>query len=276
MITIQNNVTRFNDESRFLTTEQIQPIVPSIYGYKAQTMSSKYIFTPTHEIIDSFSKVNWYPTRVSGVKPSKRDINTVKHLIRFASFDNKIKVPGEIIPEVVIINSHNGHCPLSAHLGFFRLVCANGLMLGTQISEMKWRHKKLDFNEVKQFILQATDEFNAQTKYVSEYQKIHLDRKQQIQFAEKTINMIWTGEMFEPEMLLNPRRSSDSEPTLFNTFNVIQEHVCKGGIRYKIPEERKNKREFKTTRAINNIEKETSVNMLLWGMMHKFYEEGRF
>lgn len=271
-----NAIIYSNPNERFLSNEEIKSKVPSIYGYPAETMSEKYIFTPTHEIIDSFQKVGWYPTKISGVKPSKRDINTVKHLIRFANTnENGFKLKG-LSPEVIIINSHNGHCPLSAHLGFYRFACANGLISGTEISKMRWKHKKLDFAEVKQFILTATEEFNKNVKFITDYQKIDLTSKQRIQFAEKTIDMVWNGEMFEPELLLNARRDYDRENTLWNVFNRIQENVMKGGIRYNVPESRKIRNKFRTSHQIKNIDKEVNVNILLWGMMHKFYQEGKF
>ena len=272
-----NNITtpfKGYEERPFLTREQIKEKVPSIFGYKAETMSDKYVFTPTHEVIDSMEKVGWYPTNISGVRPSKKDINTVKHVIRFADSQNRIKSLEGIVPEIAIINSHNGSSPLSAHLGFFRMVCANGLMVGTSISEMKWRHKKMDYAEIKEFLVHALAEFSQQTALVPKYQSINLSEKEKFQFAEQTINMVWNGVMFEPEKVLIPRRSFDNKNDLFSVFNVIQENVTKGGIRYNLGDSRKNR--FHTTKSIRNITKDVNINLTLWAMMDNFYKTGKF
>jgi hypothetical protein len=267
----------FNNESRFLNKEEIKAKVPSIFGYPSDTMSSKYVFTPTHEIIDSFAKVGWHPTRVSGAKPSSRDINTVKHLMRFSTTsDKRIKSPEGIIPEVIIVNSHNGGSLLSAHLGFFRLVCTNDLMAGTEISQMKWKHKKLDYSEVKEFILKTIVEFGKLTSVIPEYQKIILTPKQKLEFAEKTIQMVWNVAMFEPEVLLKPRRDIDNKDDLWTIFNILQENILKGGVQFSIPEDRMVRNKTRTTKAVKNIDKEINSNLLLWAMMDKYYKEGKF
>ena len=263
-------------ESRFLTKEYIDEKAPSIYRGKVdEVRSEKYIFTPTSEIVGAFGKVNWYPTHISTVHPSKRDIHSVKHLIRFASEEINTKLNG-LSPEVIVINSHNGSSPLTTHLGFFRFACANGIMVGTSISKLKWSHRKMDYSEVKNLIIAATDEFSKQNKFIPEYMKIKLGTKQQVDFAEKTINMVWNGFMFEPERLLEVKRLDDSDNTLWNTFNRIQEHIIKGGIQYKVPEDRKTRNEFRTTHRIKNIDKEVKINLMLWTMMHNFYENGKF
>lgn len=267
-----------NNKERFITREEIDERVPSIYrGRVDESRSSKYVFTPTFEIIDSFEQAGWHPTKVSGVKPSKRDVHTVKHLIRFGYEDNKIiNDSNGLAPEVIIVNSHNGHCPLSCHLGFFRFACANGLIVGTSISELRWTHKKLDYGEVKNLIISATDEFIKLEKNIPNYMSINLNKKQQIDFAEKTIQMVWNSDRFEPEKLLEPRRVEDSADDLFSVFNRIQENIIKGGIKFDIPEDRIIRNKLQVTREIKNIDKEVNVNITLWAMMHNFYENGRF
>lgn len=266
-----------NNTERFITKEEIDRAVPSIYrGRVDEARSEKYVFTPTFEILDSFEKAGWHPTKVSGVKPSKRDAHTVKHLIRFGYEDNSIIGAEGLAPEVIIINSHNGHCPLLCHLGFFRFACANGMIVGTSISKLRWTHKKLDYSEVKNLILSATDEFIKLEKNIPNYMDINLNRKQQIDFAEKTIQMVWSGDRFEAEKLLEPRRAEDSSDDLFTVFNRIQENIIKGGIKFEIPEDRIKRNKIQITREIKNIDKEVNVNIALWAMMNNFYETGKF
>ena len=257
----------------FMTREAIQKKVPSIFGYAGKNMSEKYIFTPTSEVIDDMEKIGWVPTNISGIRPSRRDANTTKHVIRFADSKSDILINGSR-PEICIINSHDGTSLLSAHLGYYRLVCANGLMVGTTVSSMRWKHNKLDFNEIKHLVILALDEFSILSTLVPKYETTYLNEIQQTQFASKVIEMVWNGQLFEPKLLLKPRRSIDVGSSLFTTMNVIQENVMAGGIRYALGDGRKNS--VATTRAVKNIDKNISFNLGVWALMDMFYKTGKF
>lgn len=79
--------------------------------------------------------------RVAGVARSKNSTHSVR--LRFSALGGTGNNQG--FPELVIRNSYNGECSLSFHLGFYRLICSNGLTVavpGTEGSNLskKSRH----------------------------------------------------------------------------------------------------------------------------------------
>ena len=54
-------------------------------------------------------------------------------------------------------------------------------------------------------------------------------------------------------------RSQEKEPTLWNTFNVIQEKFIKGGVRQIRPDRTRVK-----SRAISSIDENVKLNKALW------------
>lgn len=58
-----------------------------------------------------------------------------QHVVR-ADVGNKVTLfDTEVQPQVVIFNSFQGESALRAHLGFFRAVCTNGMVVGQSITE---------------------------------------------------------------------------------------------------------------------------------------------
>ena len=56
------------------------------------------------------------------------------------------------------------------------------------------------------------------------------------------------------------RRVEDQDPTLWNTFNVVQENLVKGGLRVVNPETSRRSR----TRGVTSISENAKLNKALW------------
>jgi hypothetical protein len=57
--------------------------------------------------------------------------------IQSLNADNKADL---VMPQLLLWNSHNGECSFQAKLGFFRLVCSNGMAVGSVVESVKLRH----------------------------------------------------------------------------------------------------------------------------------------
>ena len=69
--------------------------------------------------------------------------------------------------------------------------------------------------------------------------------------------------VLNPDSILCSRRKAQKEPTLWNTFNVIQEFIIKGGFRAQ----RKNDYQRTRFKAINAIDENIRLNKKLWELM---------
>ena len=85
---------------------------------------------------------------------------------------------------------------------------------------------------------------------------------QQAAYASAALSLRYDeGEApIRPEQVIRPRRTDDRDPSLWNTFNVVQENLVNGGIHGANPETRRRLR----TRAVSGISENTRLNKALW------------
>ena len=150
-----------------------------------------------------------------------------KHVLRFNT--GLSNAHGNL--QVLAINSHEGSSALTFRMGFFRLVCSNGLIIGSDlIPQIKVRHTangllKLNdsVDELMQWQRVAMDNIEKMTSY-----KVTAEEFEKLALASAKIRM---GEKFTDKIvpLFESKRYQDNSPDLFTTFNVIQENVMRTG-----------------------------------------------
>jgi hypothetical protein len=93
-----------------------------------------------------------------------------------------------------------------------------------------------------------------------------LTRNEQRAFAEAAIELRFDGEKYavQPDELLQVRHSEQSAPTLWNTFNVVQEAVIQGGVTQR----RKNGTRIHS-RRITGIDADLRLNRALWRLTER-------
>ena len=133
--------------------------------------------------------------------------------------------------QVLAINSHEGSSALTFRLGFFRTVCSNGLIIGSDlIPQIKVRHTNnglLKLNDSVEELMEwrtvAMDNMEKMTA-----KKLSQDEFEKLAIESAKIRM---GEKFTDKIvpLFEAKRYADNSPDLFTAFNVIQENVMRTG-----------------------------------------------
>lgn len=211
-----------------ITLEDVKSKAPAIFTTdRSPKVTDRYSFIPTVEILEPFLAEGWHISQVSqrGKDPHG------KHFVRLR-LDSLTSV-GDTIPELILSNSHDGSAPFNLSTGLHRLVCSNGLTVPTAIShQFKVRHLRFSVQDVKE----VTDGFAAKlpiiSKKVLEMASRSLTFDEQCQYVDKASLVRWEigkAPFLKYEDILKPRRTADEDPTLWNTFNVVQEHFVKGG-----------------------------------------------
>lgn len=240
---------------------------PAIFATSpAPTIKSpKYQFTPTFEVIDHMQDMGYVLT---GVKQSSSNVELRKnwgiHITRFQHPDLYIKDPQGMIearPEVVLINSHDGTRPIQFEMGLFRLVCENGLIIKDKdMGSFRERHTKMNFQEVKNLIDEKVLGLQSVVNTISKWNMVELTDKQRYQFAVEALALRLSDdrqpEQYEVLDILNAKRKVDAQPTLWHTYNTVQENLIKGGFQL-------NNRQ---ARAIKNPIEDFNINQGLWSL----------
>jgi hypothetical protein len=253
-----------------LTHEALFQQAPSIFSAEAhEKVSDKYAMIPTIECVKGLEKAGYYP--VSAKESRSRDAQNrpfAKHMIRFRKHDH-IELGGNV-PEIVLFNSHNGLSSYQLKAGIYRLVCANGLIVGNDMFHSRVKHQG---NAVEKVIEAADHIIEIMPKAIEvagEWRDIRLTTEQKRAFAESASLLKWSPEEIEisPERLLLPRRLTDQSNDLWTTFNVIQENMIKGGMRYYKPDSFKRG----TTRKVESVQENSRLNTALWNLTEKMAE----
>lgn len=252
-----------------MTNQDLRGVVPAIFAQEAhESRSDNYAFVPTIDVVEALQNEGFRPFLATQTKSKKRP-NHTKHMLRFRH-DSLMSVQvGEFLPEVILINSHDGSARFTLFSGVCRLACLNGMLISIGADEsFSIRHNK----NVVQGVLDASFEIIARVgeiaSRVDDMKSITLDRVSLNKFADDAAVLKFKDRpiTIEPQQLLVPRREQDTSKDLWTTMNVIQENLMRGGV---VGKSTTNQRT--TTRDIRDIDENMRINSGLWrlaqGMM---------
>lgn len=265
-------------ELKIMTKDQLREKVPAIFTKEpSERMSERYVYIPSEKVVDTFASEGWFPTKAFQSKTKKDDRIFRKHTIEFASptFQPLMPEVGTLTPRLIMTNSHDGTSGIQLRMGIFRLVCSNGLCVAhNEIMQIRKRHSGIERDEILETIYNAGKQFPDVWSKIDEYRSIKLTNNQRIDFATKVVNLRFgdQAEKYDATSFLEVMREEDREPNLFNTFNILQEHVIKGGIEYKNTRTDR----MRKVRRLTNMNRELELNVALWAMMENFRVNQRF
>jgi len=197
--------------------------------------SKKYAFIPTSEIVKSALDNDWV------IRDTKQGRGTFGihsvTLIHKSQLSAKIE---EGFPQINIINSHNLSKRFTAALGYFRLVCSNGLIAPvglfnstTTLHRQKTGEEDL-FTSIIPSLEQGFSSYGIITAKVEQMKDRNLSDREKTLLARYANYIRFRYRMlqpkkFDPAAVLKPRRVVDNGNDLWRTFNTIQENISRGG-----------------------------------------------
>lgn len=257
-----------------LTIETIQRVAPSVFATQPYSdVSNRYSFIPTYKILEELLSKGFMcvSAEQSNVKiADKHDFTAHNLRFRLPSDSLQWKV-GDVFPEVLLNNSHDRSRTYRVMAGFWRLWCANGCAapIGTN-SELRTRHAG-DVSEVVDATYKVLEDFPAIGDTIQRWKAIEINPDQQRAFALSAAQLRWDEEKVpvSASTLLARTRSQDQSPDLFTTYQVIQEHLTKGGQRGTSTG--RTRRRMRT-QPVKNILEDTKINKALWTLTQKMEE----
>lgn len=104
--------------------------VPSVFSAeKHESRSERYTCIPTITLLESLQREGFQPFFACQARvrdPGKRE--HTKHMLRLR---REGQITGKQVPEIILLNSHDGSSSYQMLPGLFRAVCQNGLICGT-------------------------------------------------------------------------------------------------------------------------------------------------
>ena len=264
-----------------LTIDEIARRAPSALATQPYAaMSAKYAHIPTLGVVQAMIAAGFQPfaatqsrTRIAG----KGDFT--KHMLRFRHSDIGVLAVGDVIPELVLVNSHDGTSAYKLIAGLYRLICSNGMMVSdAEIDSINVRHT----GNVVQDVLDGSRKLIADTRNslgtVQGWSQLQLTDGEQHAFAESAHAMRFAdseGKVTTPitaDQLLTPRRREDVGNDLWRTLNRVQENVISGGLSAVQRDAGGRRVRRVSTRRINGIDQDVRLNKALWELARKMAE----
>jgi hypothetical protein len=169
------------------------------------------------------------------------------------------------VPEIILLNSHDGTSSYQLLAGYFRFVCSNGLIAGSVSTDVRVRHSGDVVDSVIEGSYEVVSNLEALDVRKEQYKAITLAPTEQLLLAEAASQLKWEDKApVSPIQLLRPRRSSDHGNDLFTVYNRVQENLIQGGLRGRATTGRRT-----TTRAVGGVNENVKLNRSLWELTER-------
>ena len=231
------------------------------------SLSDKYHFIPTIDVVKEIKSHNWHPVSVSQANVRDEDKEgTQQHLVKFRHFDDLLN-PQENAVELLLFNSHDRSKSFSISAGIYRFVCSNGLVIADSVFETyKIKHLGERENDVATAVANITAIKPKLMNKIETFENITLTQGEKESFAKSSIPLRFDKHLsIEHNDLLIPHREEDTKDDLYTTLNVIQENLLRGNISGI---NKDTQRRF-TSKEITSISKDVDVNQGLWDIAEK-------
>lgn len=247
--------------------DQIASIAPSVFaGSKHSSRSDRYSLIPTRDVLQLLDNNGFRVFSVSqGGSRDDEKKGFTKHMLRLRH-ESAVPNVGDAVPEIVLLNSHDGTSSYRLMAGLFRLVCSNGLVVATaSIEDIRISHTGDVAQRVLDGCISVMDRLPTVAEDVKRFGELILSRGEQEAFASAAL-VARFGEQEAPVKaadLLMVKRTQDAAPTLWNTLNVVQENVIQGGLGYVTTDDN-GKRTSRRTRQVRSVDGNVNTNRALW------------
>lgn len=254
-----------------LNNDALLAVAPSIFSAQPHSSRSpRYAHVPTIDVLERLRKGGFVPTQAfqSRIRAGNEErAPFTRHLIRLRhknDLDIDSMKKNDVVPELLLINSHDGTSSFRLDAGLYRMVCSNGMIVkSADYGSIRIHHSG---KELLDTIASAADNIMETLPNIiratREWDKITMTAAARTRFANKALALRYNGNSpITSIQALTPRRVEDEAPTLWRTFNVLEENLAKGGLEGQTVNGRKS-----TTRTLKSVNNMLHFERGLWEM----------
>ena len=264
-----------------LSDDDLRRLAPSIFAQEPhKSRSNRYVYIPTSAILDGMRKEGFTPVKaIQGKTRIAGKAEYTKHMIRFRHSDyiGTEKVGG-VVPEVILVNSHDGTSCYHLMSGLFRIACLNGMVRCESVTaDVKVKHSGNVIDEVIDGAFTVIEDSRIGVDEARAWDGVRLlpnersalaDAARVLRFGDSDGNV---ETPIRSEQLLHARRAADYGDSLWNTHNVLQENMIRGGLS-AMGRDSNNRPRRITSKEVRNIDGDVKLNRALWMLSAKMAE----
>lgn len=251
-----------------LSIEQVREAAPAVFQTAPHRRTSeRYTPISTMKVLEPMLKEGFTIHRAQ--QKNVRHVSNepyARHLICLRPPGDHKPTVGGVVPEVVIVNGHDGYTSYHVYLGMYRFVCANGMMLGTQFEHYSIEHRGDIVGMVHDATRKIWEKVPDMYEWIRRAEATNMPIKKQNEFAERAMEIRHGDKRpYDPKELLSTRRKEDEGMTLWPVYNRVQENLLKGGIEGRSANNRR-----VVSRPIARVTRDVEYNRKLWDLAAEY------
>jgi hypothetical protein len=252
-----------NAFSRVWSEEDLRQRAPAIFSTEPrETTSASYRFISTSQVIDGLRQVGFEPVHARQAVTRRGGCGFARHLVRFRRRLEHVEV-ADAVPELCLLNSHDGTSAYQLRVGLYRAVCRNGLLVTAGgFHAVYIAHRGDVVDTVVSRALEVAERFAFVGEVVRRMTARVLSPEEQHRFAGRALALRWAPEEqtgMRVDQVLAIRRAGDVGDDLWRVYNRAQEALLGGGLQRRSESGR-----LTRSRRIRAIREDVWLNTGLW------------
>ena len=241
-----------------ISLDSLRQRVPAIFTKTpSPKVSDRYSFADSEYYLQKFIDADWFIHSARQVSKSEYAPHQV--ILR----NNDIATVGDLLPQLIFTNSHNGIKKMTMDTGIYRLVCSNGLVVPTSITQsLSIKHIDLGDSTTDTIVNSFYEKIPIIMNNIDRMRNKILTNDEIDNFTYNALQIRFINAVgININDVVKPLRIEDNSDDLWTVFNVVQEKIIRGGI--KLPSNRH-------SRPINNFVNDNDINTKLWQLAEQY------
>ena len=277
-----------NVNNTALTTERIQQLAPAVFSdTKAHGLSDRYASLNTAQLLPVLADFGYFPMQAAQKKSRKGEAQHSSHMLSFAKTYHTQDIIGDVRPEIILYNSHDGSSSVRLFAGCFRFICSNGIVAGDGFQSRMYHNAKA-INGFEDMLASTVDSLPLLMERIEKLRSTKLMYGDAVEMARKGVQTRW--KMFDETIedipfgsyatektvrdALVVQRNEDDYMDAFTVFNRIQEAVVRGNAFVRSLTKANTKHGdtgmMRKARPISSVSEGIRVNSELWTMAEDY------
>ncbi len=241
-----------------ISLDSLRQRVPAIFTKTpSPKVSNRYSFADSEYYLQKFIDADW--TIHSARQVSKSEYAPHQVILR----NKDIATVGDLLPQLIFTNSHNGIKKMTMDTGIYRLVCSNGLVVPTSITQsLSIKHIDLGDSTTDTIVNSFYEKIPIIMNNIDRMRNKILTNDEIDNFTYNALQIRFINAVgININDVVKPSRIEDYSDDLWTVFNVVQEKIIRGGI--QLPSKRH-------SRPINNFVNDNDINTKLWQLAEQY------
>lgn len=247
-----------------LSRERLQERSPAVFATRAhERTGSGYRFISTQRVLSALEGAGFFPVGVRQSRTRTASPEHARHVVRLRRRFETVQLR-EAVPEIVLLNSHDGRSAYQLYFGLYRAVCTNGMVFSTgKFASFRVAHRGEELDQVVNAALTMCERFDEVGHLVEQMEAKALTAQERLSFAQDALALRYPKQpdCMAPSLLLACRRIEDVGEDLWRTLNVVQENLLRGGVPRRSTSGRLGR-----TRRVTSISEDLRINSGVWSL----------